>query len=113
MFVDDLRADLGNIIGEDLSDLPIIVGEVAGTFGSADANALKRNETFIEMQRQFAEDNDNVYTIASSQYVMNEWDEATGTSVHIEGSDGAHWKTEDALAIGELVGRCIIDNILK
>ena len=46
---------------------------------------------------------ENVYVIASGQYEINS---ATG-------QDAWHWTTEPMFRIGELVGQCILDNIIK
>ena len=109
LFIESIRKDLGEMVGEDLSDLPFMIGEISRTFGSADANAIKRNETFIAMQRRVAEDMANVYVIASGQYEVT-WLE-NGESKN--GQDPYHWTTEPMFRIGELVAECILDNILK
>ena len=108
-FINDIRKDLGEIMGEDLSKLPIMIGEISRTFGSASESDINRNETFIEMQRNVAEDMDNVYIISSGKYEVT-WLE-NGESVN--GQDPYHWTTEPMFRIGELVAECILDNILK
>lgn len=108
-FINDIRKDLGEIMGEDLSDLAFMIGEISRTSGSAVDSTVVKNETFISMQRTVADKMDNVYVIASGQYEIN-WLEG-GESVN--GQDKWHWTTEPMFRIGELVGQCILDNILK
>ena len=106
-FVSDLRRDLGEIMGEDLSQLAIMVGEISETSGSALADAVAVNNAFIEMQRELAADIENVYIIPSGQYHIN-WMEGSFSKNH---GDPWHWKTADIFAIGELIGECIVENI--
>ena len=110
-FVSDLRTDLGEIMGEDLSEMPIIIGEISRSFLNAYPENIAMNEKFIEMQRGLAKDIENAYIIESSPYDINVLDEKTGTNVTF--TDSAHWDTNSMFKIGELVGRCIIDNILN
>lgn len=110
--VNDLRRDLGEINNEDLSELPIMIGEISRTFGSAANGQIETNEMFFNTQRKLAEQLDNVYIIASGQYEINTWDSTLETSVMDPfQQDTSHWNTECMFKIGELVGRCIIDNI--
>lgn len=106
-FVSDLRRDLGEIMGEDLSQLAIMVGEISDTSGSALADAVSVNNAFIEMQRSLADDIENVYIIPSGQYKINRMEGSFSTN-H---GDPWHWKTADIFAIGEIVGECIVENI--
>ncbi len=111
-FLSDLRRDLGALTGEDLSSLPVIIGQISRTFAGADASSIEINETFIRAQNRIAETMDNVYTVESGQCDITYWDETTGTSKSY-GSDIYHWNQENIFRIGEMVGRCIIDNILN
>ena len=108
-FINDIRNDLGEIMDEDLSDLPFMIGEISRTFGSADDSAIKRNEAFISMQRRVTEELDNVYIINSGKYEVT-WLE---NGVSVNGQDPYHWTTEPMFRIGELVAECILENILK
>ena len=107
-FVKDIRDDISEIMGEDLSDLPVIVGEISRTSGSAYEDNVKTNESFISMQRLLPNRIKNVYVVASGQYEIN-WLENGNNK---NGQDGWHWTTEPMFRIGELVGKCIVDNIL-
>lgn len=107
-FASDLRHDLGEIMGVDLSALPIMVGEISETSGSALEDAVMVNKVFIEMQRSLTEEIDNVYIIPSGQYRIN-WMEGSFSKNH---GDPWHWKTADIFAIGELVGECVVGDIL-
>ena len=95
---------------EDCSSLAIMVGEISKTSGSALASRVSTNEKFIAMQRKLAENINNVYVIASGQFEIN-WLDAIGNNKN--GQDAWHWTTEDMFAIGELVGKCILDDILQ
>lgn len=111
--VNDLRVDLGKITNEDLSTLPIMIGEISRTFGSAGAGQISLNEAFLDIQHGLAEKLENVYIIPSSQFEINTWDTVEDTNVMDPvQNDPYHWNTEAMFKIGELVGRCIIDNIL-
>ena len=107
--VSDLRADIGEIMGEDASELAIIIGEISRTSGSAKPDSVAKNEKFIDMQRYLAETMDNVYVIASGQYEINELD-ANGDNK--TDRDAWHWTTGDMFDIGTLVGECILRDIL-
>ena len=108
-FASDLRADLGELMGEDLSGLPIMVGEISETSGSAIAATEAVNKAFIEAQRELASELENVYVIPSGQYRIN-WIEGSFSKGH---GDPWHWKTEDIFAIGQMIGECIVENILS
>ena len=110
--VNDLRNDLGKITEEDLSVLPIIVGEISETMGSASAGQVAINQSFINIQRGLAEKNENVYILPTSQYLVNTWTDQGDKRDPFQ-NDPYHWNTEQIFQIGELVGRCIIDNILN
>lgn len=107
--VRDLRADIGRITGKDASDFAIMVGEISETSGSAKADAVAFNQRFIQMQRALAQPADHIYTVASGQFKINQLDENGNDK---NGQDAWHWVTADAFAIGELVGRCIVENLL-
>lgn len=110
LFIEDIRRDLGEITQEDLSDMAIMIGEISRTFSDAYPETIAYNERFIEMQRQIADDCENVYAIPSSQYDINKLE--GNTSVPLNGSyNSAHWDMVSMFKIGELVGRCITDNI--
>ena len=112
-FANDIRDDLSAELGMDLYELPIIIGEISKTFGGADTETMAINAAFIDMQRELAQEVYEVYTIASSEYEITTWDPATGTSVNDpRQKDAAHWNTAKMFAIGELLGECILENIL-
>ena len=108
-FINDLRKDLGELVGEDLSDLAFMIGEISRTSGSAGSGTVATNETFIAKQREIASEMENVYVIASGQYEINTWNGSTS----VNGQDAWHWTTEPMFRIGELVAECILENILK
>lgn len=93
----DFRRDLGTIAGTDLSNMPIIVGEIS-KYTSGSASAM--NDTFISTQNTFPELVNDCYVVKSSPYDVRK-------------QDGWHWTQTDMLKIGNLVGDCIKTNILK
>lgn len=107
-FIKDLRRDLSAAVGRDLSNLPVIIGEISRTSGSADVNAVAVNEAFIAVQRALAQKLDNVYCIASGKLDVN----LLIDGVNKPTQDGWHWATEEMFTLGELAGKCIVDNIL-
>lgn len=108
-FVSDLRRDLGEVMDKDMSELPIMVGEISRTTASAEPSSVVTNEKFIAMQRGLATKINNVYIISSGQYEINQWDGTKDTN----GQDAWHWTTKPMFEIGCLVGDCILEKILK
>ncbi len=108
-FVEDVRDDLGEIAETDLSALPVFVGEISRTSGSADISTVDTNIAFIAMQQGLPDVIDNVYVIASGDYDINQL--VRGSNVAV-GTDTWHWNQEDMIAIGNLVGESILENVL-
>ncbi len=109
-FASDIREDLGQIAGVDLSSMPIFIGEISRTSGSADSGTAATNERFIAMQRALPSTVSDTYVIASGQYDINRLVNGSNQAV---GTDSWHWNQEDMLAIGRLVGKSIIENVLS
>lgn len=109
-FVSDIRTDLGEIADADLSALPVFVGEISRTSGSAVQNTVNTNNSFIAMQRNLPNVIGNVYVIASGQYDINQL--VNGNNVAV-GTDSWHWNQADMITIGNLVGQSIIENVLN
>lgn len=109
-FASDIRRDLGKIADVDLSAMPIFIGEISRTSGSADSGTVATNERFIEMQRALPSTVSDTYVIASGQYDINR---LVGGSNQAVGTDSWHWNQQDMLAIGRLVGASIIENVLS
>ena len=108
-FANDLREDLGKITGKDQSDFAIMIGEISKTSGSADTMQVMNNNNFIFVQRALAAELQNTYVIASGQFEIN----TIENGVNVNGQDAWHWTTEHMFSIGELVGECIVNEILK
>ncbi len=108
-FISDLRRDLGEISGEDLSDLAIIIGEISRTSGSAESSTVLFNKKFIAMQDAYCETHDNVYINKNGDYDINQL--INGTSIAV-GTDTWHWNQKDMVEIGKDVGRIILEEIL-
>ena len=106
-FVSDIRRDLGEIVGVDLSNLAIIVGEISRTSGDA-MGSVSANKAFIRMQHKLPESIDGVYVVASGDLDINERRGSVSVSV---GTDAWHWSEKDMLLIGKeanLAGQLIM-----
>ena len=86
------------------SELPFFVGTISETFGDAKASTIETNRTFIAMQKGLTNKIDRCYVIDNSGYAINRWDTDTNQNV-VVGSDTYHWNQADALAIGQAVGK--------
>ena len=98
-FAQDIRKDLGETSGEDLTEMPIFIGEISETFSSY--NNISANRNFIAMQNELASLIDNVYIVKSSVFNIN------GPS-GVLGTDQYHWNSTDMIAIGQLLGEKIL-----
>ena len=101
--VQDFRNDLGEIATEvagtevDLSNMPVIVGEISKYTSGGESGM---NETFIATQRTFPDIINDCYVVNSSQF-----------DVRLQ--DNWHWIQPDMLKIGNMVGNCILENVLR
>ena len=109
-FASDVRTYLTNRLGIDCSNMPIIIGEISRTSGSATSGNVNTNNAFIAMQNTIPDNVANTYVIASGQYDINKIVNGNNTAV---GTDSWHWNYSDHVEIGKLVGNSILDNILK
>jgi hypothetical protein len=107
-FASDLRADLTKLLGQDCSKMPILIGEISRTSGSAASGTVNTNNAFIAMQNTLATEVNDVYVVASGQF-----DIAAKVNGAVVGTDAWHWNQADMLSIGEMVGDCIVNKILK
>lgn len=98
-FAEDIRRDLGELSGEDLSQMPIFVGEISETFNSY--SSMAANKRFIAMQNELADLVENVHIVHSSSYQVNGPNGVLGT-------DQYHWNQDDMIAIGKLLGEAIL-----
>lgn len=99
-FVSDIRRDLGGIVGEDLSELPVYVGQISRTTGGRTDNIP---QAFIEMQNTLAE-LPYVFVIQSGKYLV-------GTEYDSGCYDDYHWSYRSQLAIGRLVGHAMLEHL--
>lgn len=97
-FVSDIRRDLGEIAGADLSSMPIYVGQISETTGG---DTSGRPQTFINMQNTLS-DIEGVYIIQSGQYKI-------GYGFDSGCYDVWHWSYRAQLAIGNLAGDKILE----
>ncbi len=108
-FASDVRADLTEICEQDCSTMPIIIGEISRSFASCDTNSMNLNAGFIAMQNTIPNNVANTYIVKSSVFDQNAYINGVATKV---GSDQHHWNYKDHLKIGNMVGECILKNIL-
>lgn len=108
LFVSDIRNDIGEIVGDDLTTMPFLVGEISLTSGNA-IGRVSQNQTFINMQNTLDEEIPYTYILDSSKYDINK--NVNGSNVAV-GTDSWHWNMEDMYSLGQDIGKCIIKNIL-
>lgn len=108
-FASDVRADLSKISGQDCSSMPIVIGEISRSFASCDTNSMNLNSGFIAMQNSIPQYVHNTFIVASSVFDQNKYVNGVATKV---GSDQHHWNYKDHLKIGNMVGECILKNVL-
>ena len=108
-FAQDIRTDICQITGTDTSDLPIILGEISKTSGSSESTHVDKNMRFVMMQKKLSKTVRNVYSIPSSKFEINRMDE---NAENRNDGDPWHWNTTHMFTIGELVGECIVNDIL-
>lgn len=115
-FVEDLRAELntkiGGKIGQNLTGMKILIGEVAETFGTGETymttkddfnNKIAKNKRFIKLQQFIAQNIANIETLSTQAYPLNRWDDTTNKNVAL-GSDHYHWNYNQIFQIGKSVG---------
>ena len=111
LLISDMRADLTKYSGQDCSEMPVFIGEISRTCQDAYVATMASNAKFIAMQNELPSLVSNAYVINNSIYDINALN-GTGTNYAV-GSDNWHWKWEDAITIGENVGKSIIKNVLS
>ena len=109
-FVNDIRNDLTEIIGQDLSKMPILVGEISKSFyiETAPQKHLEANKKFINLQNKLCNEIMNCHIVQNSGFDMQIYDKITGICKTV-GTDNGHWNSDDCIAIGKLVGEKLIE----
>ena len=107
-FITDLRGELntkiGSTIGQDLTGMKVLIGEVAETFGFAHGYTLAGNQKFINLQNFIANNIDNVDIISNQDLPLNR---TIAGKNHVLGSlysDDYHWGENAMFTIGKRVG---------
>ena len=95
---EDFRADISEKTGDDYSRLPVYVGEISKTFGSAAESSIEQNLNLIAAQHKIASSMPAVYVAPLKDYLINDY--VDGNYV-VLGSDSAHWNYNDIMSIGE------------
>ncbi len=116
-FASDVRKDLTTVAGQDLSRMPIMVGEISETFYAYLEGTLNANREFIAMQDMLPSLVSDCYLIDNSGFAITAEDpsnpptsEDTSATYKgkIVGSDNAHWNYRDCITIGKQVGNQIL-----
>ena len=95
----DIRSDLSTATGDDLSQMPFVMGEISDTFG--EASSLSVNRAFNAMLHSVTDTVSNTAVIASGPYAIN-------ADTAVLGTDRYHWNTADMYAIGQLFGQQLL-----
>ena len=97
----DVRGDLSEITGADLSQMPFVMGEISETFASASTNDVSINRAFNSMLHEIPALVPNTAVVESGGYAINA---ATG----VVGSDAYHWSGPDSEQIGMLFADALL-----
>ncbi len=137
--VNDFRNDLKDIMQTvqgnygGAQDMPFFIGTISPTYslgsakkgatweddGSALQTAKKRNDPFIEMQKQLAVDNANCYIVDNGAYqtvdyvIENEGTPTQKVKYTMVGTDQSHWGQDDCYEIGKNVGKMLLEKCTK
>ena len=113
-FVTDLRSELnsklGSVIGQNLTGLPVLIGEVSESFGTSgmDAtafnNKVTQNKKFVALQNFIAQNISNVKTLNTQAYQLNRLVNGKNYITGSQYSDHYHWGEDAMFAIGKMVG---------
>ena len=102
ILMDEFRTYLADMTGnEDDANLPLVVNEIASTFGGAQQANVTNNMKFITMQRELGETIENYITIPSSHLALAKL--VDGTSVAVGNGDTWHYGYDDIVAIGRML----------
>ncbi len=89
--VSDTRKDIGNILGSNISTMPVIAGSISEAFGIIQSD----NQThFVEMQAKMVSETEHTYLLPYTRYLT------TGT----DSGDTAHYSADDMVFAGNHLG---------
>ena len=121
-FITDLRGELntklGSTIGQDLTQMKVLIGQIAETFGTKDMdttaynNKVAQNQNFIKVQNFIANNIYGIETFNTQAYPLNR---LIGGKNHVFGSqysDHYHWGEDAMFAIGRGVGEKLYNSDL-
>lgn len=105
--ITDMREDLGEITGADLSYMPFVIGEIAttfqGEFHADNGYVNKYAAEFIEMQQEVANEMEQVQTVESSDFTLVTPEGST------YGTDTSHYNGHDMVELGNRFGEALVD----
>lgn len=100
-FIGDIREDLSDITGSDLTLMPFVIGEIATSFWSYDRADIKE---FNVMQRRVAETVPAAYTVQTSDLIIVG---PGGNQTDVQGTDTAHFNGKDMRTLGNRFGEAV------
>lgn len=89
--VNDTRKDIGNILGSNISTMPVIAGSISEAFGTIQSDNQTR---FVEMQAKMVSETEHTYLLPYTRYLT------TGT----DSGDTAHYSADDMVFAGNHLG---------
>lgn len=89
--VNDTRKDIGNILGSNISTMPVIAGSISEAFGTIQSENQTR---FVEMQAKMVSETEHTYLLPYTRYLT------TGT----DSGDTAHYSADDMVFAGNHLG---------
>lgn len=119
VLISDLRSDLSEITGQDLSDMLFVAGEISDTQGSGAASAdeesraaaVAKNKAFNAMLNGIVGENlvENFKVIPSGALPQHL---ADGTCLHVDHKtnlrvDCDHWAADEEVALGRMFGEAL------
>ncbi len=111
-FASDIRNDLTELTGQNLTSMPIVMGLISRTACSATAGSAGTNQKFIAMQKTLPEQVCNLRVNDSSEFDMNALDpDGNNVSISSDPINSAHWKWEDVVTIGNMVGDKFLNDL--
>ena len=99
-FITDIRSDLTTFTGDDLTEMPFVIGKIATTFAQYNNPSVP---AFNTAQQEVANEMVNVKTVETSDLVIVDSDGAT------KGTDKYHFSGNDALVLGRRFAKKLLE----
>ena len=105
VWIKEIRDHISSVAGDDYSNLPLVIGEMAETSGSSTESSMTVNRRFISMQKTLPNVISNTITIPLKDFKVTALVDGVNTFI---GSDEWHWKYTDMLKIGKLFANGVL-----